>query len=273
MHYAIGDVQGCLTELVELLQLIKFNAVVDSLWFCGDLVNRGPDSLGVLRFISALPRPPVIVLGNHDLHLLAVVEGLSPIKSYESLDQVIDAADCKDLCLWLRQQKLAFYSLEFNCLLVHAGLAPGWDIQTASACALEIESVLKGSDYSHFLSHMYGDKPNAWDPNVSGVDRWRLVTNILTRIRLCTQEGALDFKENGTLESAAPHLQPWFTWFTHADFAIIFGHWAALNGKTNLAHVHGLDTGCVWGNALTAMCLETGKKYQVKAKRNYCSRR
>lgn len=255
--YAIGDIQGCFHELMQLLERIAYDPSCDTLWFTGDLVNRGPRSLEVLRFVKGLGDGAVTVLGNHDLHLLAVSEGKHRhFKPSDTLDAVLRAEDREELMAWLRRQPLLHYDPTLDRALVHAGLAPQWDLPMAQACAAEVESVLRGPDYRDFIDHMYGNKPDRWSEDLRGWDRLRFAVNCFTRIRFVTGDGALDFAHKGALDSAGEHL-PWFRFPGRRSAAvpILFGHWSTL-GFHGGDNVFALDTGCLWGGALTALRLE-----------------
>lgn len=263
--YAIGDVQGCFEELQNLLQFINFNPAKDKLWFAGDLVNRGPKSLEVLRFVKSL-KNPVVVLGNHDLHLLAIANG-HPFKDH-FLHDVLTAPDRDQLINWLRRQPLVHYDARKGYAMVHAGLPPQWTLKQAKRYATEVEQALRGEKYVNFLEHLYGNKPLQWNRNLRGWSRLRFITNALTRIRFCNEEGMLDLSSRGEIGSQPKGYLPWYQIpeRASANVKIIFGHWAALQGKTNSPHVYALDTGCVWGNALTAMRLEDEELFSVSCK-------
>ncbi len=265
--YAIGDIQGCYSALQRLLEKIGFNPQHDALWFTGDLVNRGPQSLETLRFIKQLGEREVTVLGNHDLHLLAVAHGLHSGKPQDTLQGILDAPDFTELCDWLRQQPLLYHDPTLNYTMVHAGIPAQWDLSTALSHAHEVESALRSPQYAEFLAHLYGAEPSCWDNNLSGWPRLRLITNYFTRMRFCTAAGQLDLKHKMTSIDSAEYL-PWFQLPNrqNRDLRIIFGHWAALRGKTSAADVYALDTGCVWGDCLTAMRLEDQQRFSVACK-------
>ena len=269
-NYAIGDIQGCYKPLKKLLRKIGFTPGQDRLWCVGDLVNRGPKSLETLRHLRDIDDSLVAVLGNHDLHFLAVHEGCAPMRRKDRLRELLAASDCDDLADWLRLKPLAHYETvdaedgPRPFLMVHAGLAPGWSIGKTLALAREVEAALRDKPRK-FLSHMYGDEPDLWDDGLSKQRRLRAITNYLTRIRFCDSEGRLrlDLKEG--IDTAPPGYEPWFRWqrvTREAD--IVFGHWAAIVGKTGQERVHALDTGCVWGGTLTAMRLEDGVRFSVQ---------
>lgn len=264
--YAIGDVQGCFVELQNLLAHIEFNAEHDTLWFTGDLVNRGPRSLDVLRFIKKLGDKHVVVLGNHDLHLLAVAYGTRQPGRYDTLEEILNANDKIELLEWLRHRPLLHHDKHLNSVMVHAGLAPAWTQQQAILLAQEVEVVLRGNTPEFFLKHMYGNDPDFWDDKLTGMERLRVITNFLTRLRFCYADGRIDLNYKGEIAGKPQDLIPWFDVADRANASvnIVFGHWAALNGKTSVPHIFALDTGCVWGNCLTALRLEDQKRFSVK---------
>jgi bis(5'-nucleosyl)-tetraphosphatase (symmetrical) len=266
---AIGDLQGCLDELRDLLQAVRFSADRDQLWFVGDLVNRGPDSLGVLRFVRALGDNARVVLGNHDLHLLAVVYGRSGPKRKDTLSEVLAAPDLDDLCDWLRRQPLAWFDAGSGSMLVHAGMPHLWSVAEALERAAEVEQVLRGPRHREYFEAMYGDVPACWSPALAGMDRLRAITNYFTRMRWIHPDGALEFRHKGELADRPAGHQPWFALRHPAarDVRVLFGHWAALDGMTTgaVAPVLALDTGCVWGRRLSALRLEDGATFSVPA--------
>lgn len=260
--YAIGDIQGCFQALQLLLQKIDFDPARDRLWLVGDLVNRGPDSLAVLRWARALGDKAVVVLGNHDLHLLAVAYGFAKPHRKDTIDQVLTAPDRDELCAWLRHQRL-FYA-EGDYALVHAGLLPQWSVKKAAALAHEVEQELRGKHYLDFFERMYGNEPKAWSKDLHGMTRLRMITNAMTRLRFCTPEGEMEFDHKGPPEIfPAGHL-PWYEAPNrkNADTTIIFGHWSAL-GLEVRSNLLALDTGCLWGGDLTAVRLEDRQVYQI----------
>lgn len=264
--YAIGDVQGCYEPLQRVLELIDFDEKVDRLWFVGDLVNRGPDSLAILRFVSSLPIKPVVTLGNHDLHLLASLFGNRPWKGHDdTLQEVLHAVDREFLGHWLRKQSIAYYSAEHRVVMCHAGIAPLWDLPQAMQRAKELEEVLAGDQYREFLSHLYGNQPDIWSDDLNGMDRLRVITNYFTRMRFCDAQGRLELSYKGTIAQAPVNLYPWYE-VPHRkeiDADIIFGHWAALMGKCSNPKIHALDTGCLWGGQLTALRLQDMQRFAV----------
>ncbi len=260
--YVIGDVQGCFQQLQSLLAKIQFDANKDYLWFCGDLVARGPDSLATLRFIRSLGDRAKVVLGNHDLHFLACAFGFAQADPKDLLDDLLHAPDLAELVHWLQQQPLMHFEPERNLLLVHAGLAPNWPVEIALKAAAEVSSVLKGSP-ERLFSVMYGNTPALWSEAHSEQERWRFTINSCTRMRFCLANGALELKEKRHPEKVST-LVPWYVfWQQEPHPEIFFGHWAALMGQSPVAGIHALDTGCVWGNYLTAYCIETARRYSV----------
>jgi bis(5'-nucleosyl)-tetraphosphatase (symmetrical) len=262
--YAIGDIQGCYHAFQALLKRIKFDAKVDQLWLVGDLINRGSGSLEVLRWCYANKNSITVVLGNHDLHALVVAHGLTHAHKSDTLDALFAAEDCDVLLHWLRHQRLIYQEDDF--LMVHAGLLPQWTVEQAVSYAAEVESALQGSDYLNFLTHMYGNLPNMWADTLTGVDRLRAITNAMTRLRVCTLEGEMEFKFKGELTDVPSGYVPWFDVPTRAtqDVEVIFGHWSAL-GLQQRANVYALDTGCLWGGQLTAMNIHSKAITQVES--------
>jgi bis(5'-nucleosyl)-tetraphosphatase (symmetrical) len=258
--YAIGDVQGCWVELQRLLESIGFQPGRDRLWLVGDLVNRGPHSLEVLRFVRSLGDAAITVLGNHDLHLLAVAAGVRKASRKDTLLEIIEAPDREDILHWLRHRPLAYRESGLPYLMVHAGVPPPWSVEDTLGRAAEVEAALRGPQWAEFLSHMYGDHPDIWSDSLQGFERLRVITNCLTRMRFCTPEGRLDIDNKGGPDSANTGFAPWFSHPIRAAAAtpIVFGHWAALEGKADTVNVHALDTGCVWGSRLRAMRLDDG---------------
>ena len=256
--YAIGDVQGCLTQLIELLEVIQYQQEVDELWFAGDLINRGPQSLETLRFIHSLGDKAKVILGNHDLHLLALSHGYGRLKRSDTITDILNAVDRDSLLDWLQQQPLVHYNASLQCIMTHAGIPPCWNLQQTLDLANEVHAVLISDQADSFFDVMYGNEPALWDENLSGMDRIRTIVNYLTRMRFCTPEGKLDLKSKEGPETALKSYAPWFTYPTQmpSDMHLVFGHWAALEGQVNLPKIHAVDTGCVWGGQLTALRLE-----------------
>ncbi|MFN7427991.1 MAG: symmetrical bis(5'-nucleosyl)-tetraphosphatase [bacterium] len=260
--YAIGDIQGCYDSLMELLGEIRFDPAQDRLWLVGDLVNRGSQSLAVLRFVSGLGPRAVTVLGNHDIHLLMVASGMTRKRGGDTFDDVLDAPDRHELLGWLRRQPLLH--AERGHVMVHAGLLPQWTLPEAVALARETEARLAGPGYLEFFAELYGNDPVAWDPALAGHVRARFVVNVFTRMRLVDRAGNLDFSHKGALDRAPVGLVPWFDspLRSRIDPTILFGHWSAL-GLVEKPGVLGLDTGCVWGRQLTAHRLEDGRRFSI----------
>jgi bis(5'-nucleosyl)-tetraphosphatase (symmetrical) len=264
--YAIGDVQGCFDELQHLLRLIQFNSATDTLWFTGDLINRGTQSLETLRFVKSLGEKAITVLGNHDLHFLAVVSNADRMRRKDTFQTLLAAPDCEELFQWLRHKPLIHHDASLGFTLIHAGLAPQWDLKTAMACADEVHKVLRSDQCNVFFEHMYGNNPDQWLPTLCSWERLRVITNYFTRTRYMDKEGRLDLNYKGP-PARAPHgYYPWFkvTNRKSVKIKILFGHWAALQGKADTENVYALDTGCCWGNNLTALRLEDNKVFQVK---------
>lgn len=261
--YAIGDIQGCLASLECLLKKIQFNPAVDKLWLAGDLINRGPDSLGTLRFLYSIRHALTIVLGNHDLHFIAVYFGLRKKGNSDTLQELINAPDAAELIHWLRQQKLLHVDAALGFSMVHAGIPPQWDLAEAQARAGEVEAMLRGDDCENFLKAMYGNEPDKWKNSLVGIDRLRLITNYFTRMRFCDSNGKLELKAKESMAAAPAGYAPWFSFAERktAGQKLLFGHWAALEGKTNTPNVYALDTGCVWGGRLTALRLEDESRF------------
>ena len=262
-RHAIGDIQGCCDELRALLTRIGFSADRDRLWIVGDLVNRGPRSLEVLRYVRALGDNAIVVLGNHDLHLLAVACGCRPARRSDSLDDILRAPDRDTLLEWLAMRPLAHF--EAGDLLVHAGVVPQWTVETTLALAREVEFALR-NDPRNLFDHMYGDEPDHWSPDLAGTDRLRFAINVLTRMRVCTNEGRINLRLKG--KPPAPG-SPWLPWFDvrnrrTSDARVVFGHWSAL-GLVLRDDVIGLDSGCVWGGELTAVDLDRDRSSGITA--------
>lgn len=255
--WAIGDVQGCHAELVRLLDRLRIDPARDELWFVGDLVNRGPHSLEVLRLVRSLGRTAIVVLGNHDLHLLAAGLGGSSRRTDPQLRTVLDAPDAGELLDWLRMQPLAHYRPDLATLMVHAGVAAPWDARQTVALAGEVEAQLRGTRCAEFLGRMYGDEPSRWSADLAGIGRQRYIVNCLTRMRYCHPDGRLDLEETGAPGSQPPPLLPWFDMPARATegVRVVFGHWSAL-GLLQRKNLLCLDTGCVWGRTLTAARLD-----------------
>jgi bis(5'-nucleosyl)-tetraphosphatase (symmetrical) len=260
--YAIGDLQGCFYSFSNLLAEIKFDPERDRLWLVGDLVNRGPHSLKVLRWMHAHEACVTSVLGNHDLHALAAYEGVVDLHRNDTLAELFTAQDRDILLDWLRLQPLAH--AESGYLMVHAGLLPQWDAARTRMLASEVETVLRGPDYRHFLAQMYGNLPDIWDETLVGMGRLRIITNALTRLRVCTPEGRMEFRFKGEPKDIPPGYLPWFEIKSRKSRkdSLIVGHWSAL-GLITRKHFIALDSGCLWGGKLSAIRLEDRKLFQV----------
>jgi bis(5'-nucleosyl)-tetraphosphatase (symmetrical) len=265
LHYLIGDLQGCHDAFTRLLAEIGFSPSRDRLTVLGDLVNRGPQSLAVLRTVRDLGNAADALLGNHDLHLLAVAHGVRPEHKSDTLREILDAPDREAWLDWLRQRPLALVREGWLC--VHAGVAPAWDAAQTLALAAEVEQMLRGPDLAAFLPLMYGNQPALWSNTLQGVERWRHVINVLTRIRFCHADGSLDFKAKEGAAQAPPGLVPWFDFPRRANAGtpIAFGHWSTL-GLVNRPDLLGIDTGCVWGGALTAVRIDGGRREVVQVR-------
>ncbi len=255
--WAIGDVQGCLDCLDRLLEKIRFDSTRDVLWFVGDLVNRGPDSAGVLRRVIGLQDRAIAILGNHDLHLLAIAAGLQPDPPDYRLGELLRADDRDALIDSVRQRPLIHHDPELNTVMVHAGLFPGWSLSQACALALEVQNVLNSNRWMSFVQNMYGDEPCRWNESLKDWERLRFITNAFTRMRFCRSDGSLDFSQKGPIVNSPSHLHPWFEVpaITDAPYRIVFGHWSDL-GVHRHHNVICIDSGCVWGGQLAALQLE-----------------
>lgn len=270
--YAIGDIQGCFEALTLLLEKIRFDPAQDRLWLVGDLINRGPDSVEVLQWARGLGDRVVTVLGNHDLHFLAVAEGHVPPHRSDTLEELLAAPDREDLIDWLRCQRMIY--AEGDWVLVHAGLLPQWTVAQALRLGGEVEAVLSGDHYREFLKHMYGNQPDQWDDSLSGFDRLRVITNAMTRLRVCSPAGVMEFNHKQSPETRPKGTLPWYEvpGRNSADANIVFGHWSALGLNVGSRHV-ALDTGCLWGGQLTAMRLEDRQVFQTSCAGLASSRR
>jgi len=260
--YAIGDIQGCFAALEKLLGEIGFSRERDRLWLVGDLVNRGPQSLEVLRFVKSLGEAAVTVLGNHDLHLVMLAEGFGRWHEEDTVAQVLEAHDRDELVGWLRGLPLFHHEDEYA--MVHAGLLPAWDVERAQDLADELHEALTARDYRELLAHLWGSEPVAWSDRLSGWERARVIVNVMTRMRFCTREGAMEFRSKGPIAAAPPGFMPWFRvpGRRSADHTMICGHWSAL-GLLLEERLCALDTGCLWGGSLTALRLEDRRVVRV----------
>jgi bis(5'-nucleosyl)-tetraphosphatase (symmetrical) len=264
-HYAIGDIQGCHAEFCQLLEMIGFAPGADRLWLVGDLVNRGPESLAVLRAVKALGPAAVTVLGNHDFHLLMVAAGHARMHRDDTLAAVLDAPDRDELLRWLSTRPLVVR--EGRRLLVHAGLLPSWSADAAVAYSREVEAVLAGAQATAFLARLYGDEPRTWRDDLVGFDRLRAIVNACARLRFCTDGGTMEFLEKRGAAAAPPGFRPWFEHEARAsaDVTIVCGHWSTLELKL-YPNLLMLDSGCLWGGSLTAIRLEDRRVFQVPSR-------
>ena len=260
--YAIGDVQGCMNELEALLASFAFDARLDRLWFVGDLVNRGPASLEVIRYVKQLGERATVVLGNHDLHLLCVAEGFANARPDDTLGPILAAPDRGDLIGWLRTRPLMH--VESGLVLVHAGLLPQWSVSRALGLAREVEAALRGPGYRQLLAYLYGSEPSEWADALAGPDRIRVIVNAMTRMRFCTAGGKMEFRSKGRVEGAPPGYRAWFDapGRASAEVTVVCGHWSALGLRIEPGLL-ALDTGCIWGGPLTAVRLEDRQVFQV----------
>ncbi|RLQ21176.1 symmetrical bis(5'-nucleosyl)-tetraphosphatase [Seongchinamella sediminis] len=269
--YAVGDIQGCLQPLKCLLRQVDFDPARDVLWSTGDIVNRGPKCLKTLRFLYNMRDSLVMVLGNHDLHLLAVAAGVRQPTSSDTLDKILAAPDREELLNWLLHQPLIHH--EHDHTLVHAGIPPQWSVKKAIKLAGEVEAVLQSEQCTEFFRQMYGNEPAVWSADLKGMERLRVITNYLTRMRYCTSEGWLDLVSKGPEPPC--NGKKVSAWFSHPnrktrDDKIIFGHWASLEGRTDSPNAIGLDTGCVWGGAMSLYCLETQQWNRCQCSNGKC---
>ena len=268
--YAIGDVQGCFASLVALLGAVHFDRNHDDLWFAGDLVNRGPESLAVLRFVKDLGDRAITVLGNHDLHLLAVAYAQRDLQEGDTLTEVLEAPDCEGLCMWLRHRPFFHHDTIRKISLVHAGLSPHWTLAQALTYAKTAQAVLQGPDYTEFLAHIAHKTSKIWTARLTDWEQLCYSTHCFTLLRYCDADGQLALDHKGPPGTQpAPYL-PWFSILqrTHQipkDQTIVFGHWAALGAYT-APGIYALDTGCVWGGHLTALCLDTMERVSVQCR-------
>jgi bis(5'-nucleosyl)-tetraphosphatase (symmetrical) len=270
--YVVGDIQGCLSPLLTLLDRVNFEPTTDRLIAVGDLVNRGPQSLDTLRFCKDLGSAFTSVLGNHDLHLLAISQGVRKATNKDTLDEILVASDRDELLNWLQQLPLLLSIGDYT--LVHAGIPPNWSIETAGEMAREVEAVLRSDSANLYFQHMYGNQPDSWSDSLEGPDRWRLITNYLTRMRYCSNTGQLELSAKTSPDSQSSHLSSNFSpWYSHRNRIarqdkIIFGHWAALEGKDCGENLFAMDTGYIWGGAMRLMNLHSGEKYHQYADSN-----
>ena len=267
--YAIGDVQGCFDDLLRLLDKIDFDPAQDRLWFTGDLVNKGPNSLNILRFVKGLREAAVTVLGNHDLYLLAAAAGAVKDKKSDTIAGILAAHDCDELLFWLRHQPVLHHDDALGYTMVHAGLPPQWDLAAATAHARELETALQNAGYEELLGELYRAKPDRWDEGLEGVARLGFIVNCFTQIRYCDRQGRLDLSGERRNAAKKKRSLPWFEVPTraHRDMKIIFGHWASLDRKKiKTAGVYPLDTGCSNGGKFTAMRLDDERIFSTRCR-------
>ncbi len=265
-HYVIGDIQGCHQALVQLLEQIGFSPSRDKVWFAGDLVNRGPDSLASVRFIYQLGSAADSVLGNHDFHLLAACNGLAKAKPLDKIDRFLNASDGQQLLQWLRHRPMLLESPAHRTVVTHAGIPPCWDLQQTRALAREVETALQSDNYLSLLARLYGNKPDQWNPELQGNARLRCIINYLTRMRLCTRAGKLEFAHKEGLNVPLPGgFAAWFDW-PHKEWegnTLCFGHWSTVEQERIPPGLYALDTGCVWGGQLTALELGSNTLFHL----------
>ncbi len=264
-HYVVGDIQGCHDEFRQVLDLIAFSATADRLWLVGDLVNRGPDSLGVLRTVKGLGAAATTVLGNHDLHLLTVAAGYRRAHRHDTLNAILEAPDRDELLSWLRTRPLVVRDRDL--LLVHAGLLPSWTAATAVMLSREVEAVLASDRHDDFLRHLYGDQPSRWDAALSGYDRLRVIVNACTRLRYCAADDTMELAEKRGPAHAPPGFVPWFAQSERrsSGVSVFCGHWSTLNLML-APRIAMLDSGCLWGGTLTALRLDDQRVFQVPSR-------
>lgn len=261
--YVVGDIQGCYEPLSRLLDQVRFAQGRDLLVSVGDLINRGPNNVDTVNLVRSLGSSFQAVLGNHDLNFLAVSAGLRQLKSKDTTMDLLDSQDRVGIIDWFRQLPLALW-LEGH-LIVHAGIVPEWTRELTLELANEVCAVLRGPSYRDFLAQMYGDKPDRWDAQLIGFPRLRVITNVLTRLRFCAADGSMNLENKLAPEFAPPGMAPWFEHGNRAagETQIVFGHWAALDGRCSLPHIHAIDTGCVWGRTLTCLRLEDHRRFEA----------
>lgn len=256
--FAIGDIQGCLEPLKQLLDRVGFDEKKDTLWCVGDLVNRGPDSLGTLEFLYSIRKSLKVVLGNHDLHLLAVAYGEKKVKPESELLAIAASENAEKILKWLRKQPLVQWDKERNLAMCHAGIPPMWSVKKAKALSDEVQLVLKSDQHYKFYRAMYGNEPDTWSDDLKGMERLRVITNYLTRMRFLGENGELEFENKATAKEVGKGFKPWFEYENKLKKNhLLFGHWAALGGVFDQPKITGLDTGCVWGGPMTLMNVDT----------------
>lgn len=267
--YAIGDLQGCFDDLLRLLDAIEFDPSVDRLWLTGDLVNRGPNSLALLRFVRSLGAAAITVLGNHDLKLLAAAAGAASLRKKDTIAEILAAPDCEELLFWLRHQPLLHHDPDLGFTMVHAGLPPQWDLETAHSCAHELEAVLQNHCYEDLFPNLGLRKPLRWDPDLEGWPRLRYIANCLTQMRWCDADGRLDLTGERVKAKGPKRSRPWFEIPGRAGrkLSILFGHWAALDHRrVKKRRIYPLDTGCSERGRFTALRLEDQRRFQLRCK-------
>jgi len=266
--YAVGDVQGCYAEFCDLLEKIHFDPTQDCLWLVGDLVNRGPDSLGVVRLVRTFEDSVRTVLGNHDLHFLAIHLGGHSMNRNDTFVDLLQAGDVDDIAAWFCEQPFLVRDDELGYVMTHAGIPPMWNVDVAESLAHEVEEVIRGKRRIAYFETMYGNKPDTWDASLQGMDRWRAITNFLTRVRLMDEAGRMDFAHKGSLSDVPRGWIPWYELDRQEPLTLklLFGHWAAIEGHTGRDEIIALDTGCVWGRGLRALCLDTGESFDVPSR-------
>lgn len=266
--YVIGDIQGCYEEFATLLDQIDFQTGRDRLWLVGDLINRGPDNVSVVRRVMEMGDAAITVLGNHDLHFLAIHRGGHSPNRADTLEDLLSWRRVDDVSDWFRHRRMLHLDKALGFVMVHAGIPHLWSVDEAAEYAGEVEEVIRGPLCGKFFREMYGNEPDHWRDDWEGMSRWRVITNYLTRMRLIHPDGRLDFSHKGSLQDAPPGLLPWFelTAVTEPTQKIVFGHWAALEGHTGYERIIALDTGCVWGRSLTALCLDNGTFHTTGAR-------
>lgn len=263
--FVVGDLQGCLEPLLDLLAQVNFNEKEDELWCVGDLVNRGPDSLGTLEFLYSIRKSVKVVLGNHDLHLLAVAYGQKSVKTGSDLLTISESKNADKLLKWLRKQPLLHWDKKRKLAMCHAGIPPMWSLKKAQKLSKEVEAVLQSNQHKDLYAAMYNDEPDVWSNKLKGYERLRVIINYFTRMRFVGPNGELDLNTKSGLDDDSQGLKPWFSFPNKLKKNhLFFGHWAALNGLFDQPQVTGLDTGCVWGGPLTMQHIESGKRYQAK---------
>ncbi|MTI15464.1 symmetrical bis(5'-nucleosyl)-tetraphosphatase [Sansalvadorimonas verongulae] len=263
--YAVGDIQGCYSTLRKLLDKVSFDESKDKLWVAGDLVNRGPENLATLRYLRGLGKQCIAVLGNHDLHLLAIAAGARNPKRNDTIEDVLNAPDRDELLHWLKHRPLVHYSEKKSCIMVHAGIPPIWSEKKCLKHAAELEAAIQGPDSDAFFHNMYGNEPATWSKELEGIDRLRIIANYFTRMRFCNAKGMLELDSKGNTPPSG--FAPWFL-HNHKHSkktTVIFGHWAALEGRVFKSGYEALDTGCVWGGCLTVMRIKDRVRFSVDA--------